>query len=158
MAIYKYSVKIGEKSAAAQSHDSDASYKDLGEICRALRGKKIPEARKILEEAIAMKRAIPYVRHAGRCGARSELRGQKGRYPKKECRLVRSLLENAVANAKHKGLDEAKLVVSHAAAYKQNEFPRYRRTWAGSNTLGYGKQAIWGNYMTARVEIVVSEK
>ena len=68
-----------------------------------------------------------------------------------------SILHNAAANAARKGLDESALVVKHAAAYKQNVLPRYRRFWPGGATLGYGKQAIRADYITARVELILQE-
>ncbi|MFA4946552.1 MAG: 50S ribosomal protein L22 [Candidatus Micrarchaeia archaeon] len=156
--MYKYSAKVGEKDACAQGHDWDASYKDLVNIARAIKNKDVAKARIVLDEAIALKHAIRYTKHNTGCGHRSELGGRKGRYPMKECRLVRKLLENAVANATGKGMDESKLMVKSARAFKQNEFPRYRRFWVGSVTLGYGRRAVWANYITSRMEIVVSEK
>lgn len=162
MSIYKYSLKLkgdaAKKSAAAQFHDADASYKDLTQVFRAIKGKSVADAFRVLDDAIALRHAIPYAKFNKGLGHRKELGGKKGRYPKKECRLVKSLLQNAVANASHKGLDEKRLVVRHAAAFKQNSFPRYRKFWASSVTLGYGKRAIWANYETARAEIMVEER
>ncbi len=162
MSMYEYSFKLSgegaKRSAAAQFHDADASYKDLTQVCRAIKGKRVAEANKILGEAIALRKAIPYSKFSKGLGHKRELGGRKGRYPKKECALVKSLLRNAVANAGHKGLDEKKLFVRHAAAFKQNSFPRYRKFWASSVTLGYGKRAVWANYETARAELVVEER
>ncbi|MEM0475299.1 MAG: 50S ribosomal protein L22 [Candidatus Norongarragalinales archaeon] len=162
MSIYRYSVKLkqeeAKKTASAQFHDADASYKDLTQVCATIRGKKIDEAFRILDEAIALRRAIPYRKFAKGVGHRSELGGRKGRYPRKECKLVKELLRNAVANASHKGLDEKRLVVRHAAAFKQNSFPRYRRFWASPATVGYGRRPVWSNYETARAEIILEER
>ena len=66
-----------------------------------------------------------------------------------------TILENAFANAQSKGLDEKSLVVLHAASFKQNVYPRHRKYFAGSNVLGYGKFAMFSNYTTARVELVL---
>ncbi|MFH0973832.1 MAG: 50S ribosomal protein L22 [Candidatus Micrarchaeota archaeon] len=162
MSIYKYSFKLSgdaaKKSALAQFHDVDASYKDLTQVLGAIKGKRVAEANKILDDAIALRKAIPYRKFNKGMGHRSSLGGQKGRYPKKECTLVKALLRNAVANATHKGLDEKRLFVKQAAAFKQNSFPRYRKFWASSVTLGYGKRAVWANYETARAEISVEER
>jgi ribosomal protein uL22 len=157
MAPYKYSVKAGKNSARAQAHDVDVSYKDLGEAARAVKGRKVADAYKALDEAIALKHAIPFKKHAKGCGHRSELGGKKGRYAVKACRIVKKVLENAVANAVNQGLDESKLFVKAARAYKQGEYPRYKKFWVSSATLGYGKRAIWSNYITSRLEIVVEE-
>jgi len=158
MAVFKYSLKEKQKHGKAQLHDIDASYKDLTQVCKVVKNKSVSQARKVLNDAVILKKAIRYHKFAKGLGHRSELGGKRGRYPKKECKFVLALLENAVANAIAKGLDETKLFVTHAAAFKQNTFKRYRRTWAGSATLGYGKQAVWSDYVTARAELVVVEK
>lgn len=154
---FKYSVKIGKNAAKSQAHDADVSYKDLGEVARAIKGRRVKDAFKALDDAVKLKHAIPFKRHAKGCGHRSELGGKKGRYPVKACKLVREVLKNAVANAVSQGLDEEKLAVKMARAYKQGEYPRHRRFWVSGATLGYGKRAIWSNYITSRLEIIVEE-
>ncbi|HLD75916.1 MAG TPA: 50S ribosomal protein L22, partial [Candidatus Norongarragalinales archaeon] len=142
----------------AQVHDLDASYKDLTQVCRAVKGKSVRSAFSVLENAVNLTHAIEYRKFNKGMGHRSELSGRKGRYPKKECRMVRDLLKNAVANAKNAGLEEGALYVSHAAAHKQQRFKRHRHHWPSGVTLGYGKQATWADYETARVELFVSSK
>lgn len=158
MGQYRYSVELAEKTANAQAHDLNVSYKDLTQVCGAIRGKTAAEARKILEECISMKKAIPYRKFNKGCGHRSELGGKKGRYPKKEAKIMLGLLNDAEANARYRGMDEKKLFVAQAAAFKQDTFKRYRRFWVGGPVLGYGKQAIWADYATARAEIMLCEK
>jgi len=158
MGLYRYAVQMQEKTAKSQVYDQNASYKDLTQVCRAIRGRQADEARTVLEECVSLKKAIPYFRHAKGCGARGELGGKKGRYPKKEARIMLGLVNDAVANAKHMGMDEKKLYVAHAAGYKQNSFHRHRRYWAGGSILGYGKQATWADYETARAEVVLAER
>ncbi len=143
--------------AKAQVHDVDASYKDLTEICRAIRGKTAPVARRILDEAIAMKTAIPYRDSRKGVGHRSSLGGRKGRYPMKECKIVRDVLTNAVSNAKNKGLDSENLFVAGATANRVNTFGRSKRYYATGITLGYGKQSTRSDYETAKIEIHVLE-
>lgn len=159
MGLYKYSLieTEGQKLGKAQLHDQNCSYKDVTQVFKSIRGKSLPKAEKILEEAIAIKKAIPYARFATKIGHRSELGGQKGRYPKKECKLVLQLIQNARSNAIQKGMDESLLFVKHAAAYKQNVLKRYRNYFAGSRTLGYGKNAVWSNYVTCWMELAVAE-
>ena len=158
MGLYKYSVKTAEKVGKAQAHDLDASYKDLTQICRAIKGLPVDKAYAKLAAAIEGTHAILYTKFNKGAGHRSELGGKKGRYPKKECKMVYATLKNAAANAVHQGLDESSLKVTHAAAYKQNTFRRYRTFWVGSTTLGYGKHAMWADYVTAWMEIAVSGK
>ncbi len=158
---YNYSIKLSaeeaKKSAFAQFHDVDASYKDLSQVCRAIKGKPLAQAKKILEDAIAKKKAIPFKKFNKGMGHRSELGGRKGKYPIKEARLALALLENAEANALQKGLSEDKLFVRHAAAFKQNTFKRYRKFWVGGSSIGYGKRAVWSDYVTCRAELALSE-
>ncbi|MBS3070251.1 50S ribosomal protein L22 [Candidatus Micrarchaeota archaeon] len=160
MGLYKYSMaeEEGVKTAKAQQHDMSCSYKDLSQVFAAIRGKTVAGSRKVLDDAIAMKKAIRYHKFATKIGHRSNLGGKKGRYPKKECKIALSLLENAVANAVQKGMDESALYVMHAASYKQNVLKRYRKYFASSRTLGYGKQSTWSNYVTCWAEMVLGEK
>jgi len=156
MALYDYSRVPADAVSKAQAFDLDASYKDLTQVCAAIRHKTVPDARKLLEQCISLEHAIPYSRHATGMGHRSELGGVRGRYPKKEARMTLEVLQNAENSATQKGLKLDELVVSHAAAYKQNELPRYRHHWAGGSTLGYGKQNAFANYCTARIEMTLS--
>lgn len=156
MALYDYSLVPQDAASKAQAYDLDASYKDLTQVCGAIRRKLVPEARTILEKCISMEHAIPYRKFCKGMGHRSELGGLRGRYPRKEARMVLAVLDNAAANASNKGLKPEELLVAHAAAYKQNVLPRYRHHWAGGSTLGYGKQNVFANYVTARLELVLA--
>lgn len=158
MGVYDYSLKPDAPVGKAQGHDWDASYKDLTQVCRAIRGLPVSKAFKVMQAAIDETRAIPYVSFAKGAGHRSNIGGQRGRYPKKECRLMTKLLKNAVNNAVQNGLNESTLYVQHASANKQNEFRRYRPFWVSGTVLGYGKHATWANYVTARAEIVLRGK
>lgn len=158
MGLYDFSYKVGDERevARAQAHDLDASYKDLSNVFHAIKGLMIPQAKRVLEECISMKKAIPYYRFAKNLGHRSELGGKRGRYPKKEAKIALTLLKSAESNANFKGLEVQKLIVRQAAAYKQNTMRRYRQHFGSSITLGYGKQAIWASYETCRAEVVLA--
>lgn len=156
MGLYQYSTQPMGMVSKAQAYDLDASYKDLTQVCAAIKHKLVPQARQILEKCIDLEHAILYTNFNKHLGHRSELGGRQGRYPRKEARMVLEVLKNAAANASYKGQNADDLVISHAAAYKQNQMPRYRHHWAGGTTLGYGKQNLFANYVTARVELVLS--
>ncbi|MEM4255314.1 MAG: 50S ribosomal protein L22 [Candidatus Norongarragalinales archaeon] len=160
MGLFKYSVVEDEsvKTSKAQQHDMNCSYKDLSQVFAAIKGKTVADAVSILNGAVEMKKAIRYHKYAKHIGHRSELGGKKGRYPKKECKIALDLLENAKANAVHKGMDESALYVKHAAAYKQNVLKRYKNYFTSPRTLGYGKQSIWSNYVTCWAELVLGER
>jgi len=157
MGLYKYSHKTKDekKVARAQVHDVNASYKDLTQVMNAIRGKKYEEAVKILEETIAMRMPIRYRQHATNLGHRPQLGGRKGRFPKKEAKIVIDLLKNAKANADSKGLEN--LRVSAAAAHKQDVFMRYRKYFASGIIIGYGRQSFASKLVTAWVEIALEE-
>ncbi len=158
MALYEYSIRPVTIVGKAQAHDLDCSYKDLTQVMRAISGQPVRKAYRTLELAMEGTHAIRYTKFAKGCGHRSELGGKTGRYPKKECRLALKVLKNAAANALAQGLEEDSLYVSHAAAYKQAVFRRYRQFWVSGTVLGYGKNATWANYETAHMEVIVSGK
>ncbi|MFH1107268.1 MAG: 50S ribosomal protein L22 [Candidatus Micrarchaeota archaeon] len=159
MGLYKYSMKAADERefARAQAYDLNCSYKDLSQVLAALKGKTVAQARKVLDECISLKMPIAFHKFHTGMGHRSQLGGRKGKFPKKEAKIALALLKNAESNADFKGLDAGSLVVVQAASFKQNVMPRYRRTFATPVVLGYGKQAIWANYVTARAEIVLGK-
>jgi large subunit ribosomal protein L22 len=147
MVHFGYSYKKGkEKYAAAQAHDVDASFKDLGAVCDAIRFKKAKDSLELLEKASKAQVPILFRKHNKRLGHRHELGGKKGRYPKKSARIVMGVLRNAVANAAFKGMDDDLFVV-HACANKQRIMPRMA-------PRGKSRKA---NYETAIIEVVVEE-
>lgn len=137
--------KNGEEFAHAQRYNLDASYKDLCEVCRAIRSKKVSDAMFLLGNAERMEIPIEYKRHNKKLGHRRELGGKRGRYPIKAVKIVKRVLANAVNNARVKQLEEDTLMVVHAAANKQTSFPRLAPK---------GRRMRW-DYVTSRVEIVL---
>ncbi len=160
MGLYKYAFKTQDekKVARAQVSDLDASYKDLCNVATAIRGRSTTAAMKILDEAMEMTKAIPYPTFGKGTGHKGNIGGKRGKYPKKECQMMKNLLRDAIANAQVKGLDTENLRIHNVAAFKQNVFPRYRRFWASGPSIGYGKQSVMSNYTTARIEITLSER
>ncbi|MBI4399845.1 50S ribosomal protein L22 [Candidatus Micrarchaeota archaeon] len=148
MGLYDYSYQTKtEKIAKSQSFDLDASFKDLTQVCRNIRKKKVKQALKMLEDFSTGKMPVRFYTYNKRLGHRKELGGRKGRYPKKSAKFVLQALNNALANAKFKNLNEDKLVV-HAAANKQTKFPR----------LASKGRRFRSDYTTTRIEIVLEEK
>ena len=152
----KYSVKTTEKEARTKMHSLNASYKDLSQICRNIKGMNAEKAVQLMDEVMKKETPIHYYTFNTRLGHRKKIKG-KGRYPVKESKMVKKALKDAIANAVAKGLQKEKLIVSTATANKQNIYPRYKKYWVGSVVIGYGKQAIFSNYVTAILEIVVKE-
>ncbi len=143
----KYMVEVtDEKVAKARVNDVDASYKDLTAVCDNVRGMGTEEAIKFLEEVAEGKRAVLYRRHNKKMAHRRELGGKKGRYPKKEARIVLDVLKNALANAEHKGMFDT--FVFHIAANKQHIYPR----------ISSKGRPMMSNYETAFVEVILKER
>ncbi len=128
MARIKYSYQPADetKAAKAMGYEMPISFKHAVEICRELRGKKIEEAKKILEDVIALRRPIPFKRYKKKVAHKSGLhKWYAGRYPQKAARYILKVLKNLEANAEYKGLDVDKLVIVHAQAKKGRVIKRY---------------------------------
>lgn len=131
--------------AKAQQYNIDASYKDLCAVCDNIRGLSAEDGVKYLN-AVLEGFPVLYRRWNKKLGHRRELGGKKGRYPVKAARFVLGVLNNAIANATSKGLDQ--LIIIHAAANKQAIYPRLQSK---------GRQ-MRSDYETARVEIILAGK
>jgi large subunit ribosomal protein L17e len=73
-------------------------------------------AQKYLNQVLEHQRCIPYRRYAGATGRTAQAKEwgvTKGRWPTKSVKVVLNLLANLEANAKVKGLETEKLVLSH---------------------------------------------
>jgi large subunit ribosomal protein L22 len=114
MAGYGYSYKATANEAKAVGVGMPISFKHGVEVCRAIRGKDITTAKRILDDAIGLRKAIPYKRYF------EEMAHNKGvgpgRFPAKTCKFIKGLLESAEANAQLKGLSTANLTIKHIAA------------------------------------------
>ncbi|WP_409199559.1 50S ribosomal protein L22 [Methanobrevibacter sp. DSM 116169] len=117
---YAYNKDINEsKIARAMAKSLKISPKHSVEICNALRGMKVSDAKNYLDEVIAMERAVPFKRHNKKVGHRKGLKGwPSGRYPVKAATHILKVLENAEANAEYKGLDNEKLVIEHISSHR----------------------------------------
>jgi len=141
---YKYSIKdIGENSAKASGINVGISLKQAIEICKFIKHKKVSDAKKILNDSINEKKAIPYTRFNKDTGHKKGI--GPGKYPNKASKEILSLLETAEANAQFKGLNTGNLVISHICSQK------------GPNTWRHGRQSR-RKMKRAHVEVIVEEK
>ncbi|MCL4379471.1 MAG: hypothetical protein M1160_02385 [Candidatus Marsarchaeota archaeon] len=101
----------------ASMKDINASFKDLCAVCDAIRYKSAHGALSTLD-SVASGMPILYRRHNAHMGARHEIGGRTGRYPKKCAAIVRKVLVNAMANAENKGDDPHSMYIVHATANK----------------------------------------
>ncbi|MEM1550317.1 MAG: 50S ribosomal protein L22 [Candidatus Bathyarchaeia archaeon] len=108
----------------ASGRELRISPKAAREICAAIKGMMLEEAKEFLRNVIAKKVAVPYRRYKKKLPHRRGL-GSAGRYPVKAASKIFEVLENAEANAEYKGLDTEKLKIIHAAAYPGAKIRRY---------------------------------
>ncbi len=143
---YAYQKKSGARVARARLRGMNASYKDLCEVCRSVRGKDTDYALEFLGLASEGKRAIYFARHNSGKGHRRELGGRTGGWPVKSAGLVLGVVGSAAANAGKLGLGPTR--VAHIIANKQDTLPR----------MSPKGRRIRHDYETAFVEVVLEEK
>jgi len=96
------------------------------EICRTIRGMKLPDAKKLLERVVEKKQAIAYRHYKKEVPHRRQLTEPwfAGRFPQKAAGRLLRLLEELEANAEYRNLDTERLKIIHAAAQRANKIPR----------------------------------
>ncbi len=150
---YSYKVRDESKIAKGVGFDIPVSVKDMREVAAVVRGLKLEEAKKLLENVINMKEAIPVKRYKGKTGHRHGLAGKYkwpiGRYPVKAARYLLKLLEHVEANAENKDLDKEKLVIRHIGVHKGMTLKRWMPRAFGRATPKYRR--------TTHVEVIVEE-
>ncbi|MEM2926267.1 MAG: 50S ribosomal protein L22 [Candidatus Bathyarchaeia archaeon] len=128
MPSWKYSITglDPDKTAIASGRDLRISPKHAMEVCRAIRGMMLDEAKEYLQKVIDGKAPVPYRRHKKKVGHRHELQGwYAGRYPRKASKEILKLLEGAEANAEFKGLNPERLRILHASSQKGRKIRNY---------------------------------
>jgi large subunit ribosomal protein L22 len=145
---YTYQAESGVSVARARGQELPMSPKKTYEVLNAIRGLDLDKARKILEEAIALKRAIPFRRYNQETAHKKGI--GPGRYPKKVCEALIGVLANAEANAEFQGLDTDRLFVKVAASSRG-------RIQKANMPRAQGRATAW-NEQTTHVEIVLGER
>ena len=97
--------------ATAKSLNLPISTKQSYEIANFLRYKNLQKAKKLLEEVLKKKIAVPYKRYNRDTGHKKG-KIAAGRYPEKASKSFLMLLNSVEANADDKGLDNEKLIIS----------------------------------------------
>jgi large subunit ribosomal protein L22 len=113
---YKYAFKDYDKESMSRCVLTSASVstKHCIEIASSIRGRSVQKAIIILEEAIALKKAIPFNRFKRNIGHKKNI--GPGRYVIKACGEVLTALKQCEANAQNKGLNTSDLKVIHVNA------------------------------------------
>ena len=145
---YTYASESGVSVARARGLELPMSPKKTYEVLNAIRGLPVERARHLLEEVVALKRAVPFRRY------NQETAHHRGigpsRYPKKVAKNVLAVLRNAEQNADYEGLDAERLYVKVAASARGKI-----RTAMMPRAHGHGDP--W-NEQTTNVEIVLAER
>lgn len=147
---YAYTPKVPEKSVKVCGKDLDISFKASVNVTRAIKGMKLEEAMKYLDNVIAFKDFVPYVKFYKGAGHRPPVGGKAGhgRYPIKVCREILKLLRSAEMNAERKPeIDTKNLVITHIQALYG---PKRRRL------KPKGRRATWTKRLT-HIQIVLEE-
>lgn len=129
--MMRYAFKM-ENVGIAYGKNLPISKKHSYEIANYIRYKPVSVARKILQDVIALKVPIPYRRHNKDLAHKKSI--GSGRYPVKASKYILKLLENAVNNAKQKGLDENKLKILHISVHKGTHMYRRGRNFYTTKT------------------------
>jgi len=113
-------------TAKASGRELRISPKAAREICAAIKGMMLDEAKEYLRQVILKRRAVPFRRYKKKLPHRRGLQNaMAGRYPVKAASKILEVLESAEANADYKGLNVEKLKIIHAAAYPGAKIRRY---------------------------------
>ncbi len=136
-----------EATARAIGRELPISPKKAVELCRALRGKSIEDAKEYLERVIAKRQAVPMRRYHTMVAHKKGV--GPGRYPVKVARHMLKVIQSAEENAGYKGLDvdsmRIKILVAHRGPITKGQMPR-----------AHGRSSPW-NQETVHLEIVLEE-
>ena len=133
----------GEHMARAIGSALPISLKQSVEICRFIKYRNVSDAKKMLENVIEKKAAVPFNRYNTDLGHKTKI--GPGRYPEKASKEFIKLIENVEANAQFKGLNTSNLIIAHVSAHKAG------KTWH------FGRKSRRRMKRT-NVEIIVEEK
>jgi large subunit ribosomal protein L22 len=136
-----------ENTAKAIGRELPISPKASVEVCREVRGMMVEDAAQFLEDVIALKKPIRYLRYNGQIGHKKGKRFGPGRYPKKTAEAILDIIKHAQHNAEYKGLDSENMRITHISAKR------------GMVTQGYMPRAMGRstpfNHETANIEVVL---
>jgi large subunit ribosomal protein L22 len=144
----RYSTDVDpDKTAKAYGYELHCSRKDSANLAYAIKGMKVEDAKKYLQEIIDIKRGLPAVFH-NRKRAHQKSIGP-GSFPQKAARYMLKTLENAENNAEYKGFDPENMKITHISTYSG-------RVIKGIMPRAHGR-ATDKNTRTTNIEIILEE-
>lgn len=115
-----------EKSVKSSGRELRISHKAAREVCKAIKGMALNQAKQYLNLTIMKKQPVPFRRYKKKVGHRHGVENAfAARYPVKAAQKILKVLEGAEANAEFRGLEPERLRVIHAAAYPGMKIKRY---------------------------------
>ena len=145
---YTYRNEPGVNVARARGIELPISPKKAYEVLNAIRGLPLERARALLEDAVALRRPIPFRRYNQET---AHHRGTgPGRYAAKVAKNVLQVLKNAEENAEYDSLDTDRLIVRVAASSRG-------RILKANMPRAQGRATAW-NEQTTNIEIVLAER
>ena len=136
-----------ETTARAIGRELPISPKKAVELCRALRGKTVEDAKEYLEGVIAKTQPVPMKRYKTMIAHKHGV--GPARYPVKVARHFLKVLQGAEENAGYKGLDvdsmRIRVLAAHRGAITKGQMQR-----------AHGHSTPW-NQETVNLEVILEE-
>jgi large subunit ribosomal protein L22 len=102
------------------------SHKAAREVCTAIKGMSLDQAKEYLNRVTAKTQPVPFRRYNKTLGHRhGVINAFAARYPVKAAKAMLRVLEGAEATAEFKGLDVERLRIIHAVAYSGMKIKRF---------------------------------
>ena len=146
-----YSMELdAETTARAIGKDLHVSYKNSIQVCHAVRGMTMEDAKNFLEDVIAKKTPVPYRTHKRHIHHKKGPGFGPGKYPVNAAKAILDLVNVAENNAEYKGLDPDNMFIAHISAYRG-------RVFEGWQPRARGRTTAW-NTVTTNIEIIIQEE
>jgi large subunit ribosomal protein L22 len=120
----RYSIPVDEGAVKAMGRDMNVSFKDMIIVAETIRGMRLAEAIRLLEDVKAKKKPIQYRRFQAGIGHRKGNQPKIAKYPVKAASYALEVLENLQGNAEFKGLDPENVSIIHSQAQHGVSRPR----------------------------------
>jgi len=115
-----------EKTVKSSGRELRISHKAAREVCGAINGMALDQAKRYLILVINKKQPVPFRRYNKKLGHRHGVENAfAARYPVKAAQKILKVLEGAEANAEFRGFEPERLRVIHAAAYPGMKIKRF---------------------------------
>lgn len=129
-----------ERLAKASGRDLRIKPKDSREICAVIKGMKVDQAKRFLEDVINLKQSVPFRRHKKKLAHKKDLKQFKwyaGRYPQKTAARIYEVLAAVESNGEYKGLDIDACRIIHTATHRGRIIKRYIQRAHGRSTAKF---------------------